>query len=308
MRTIRGKIALVTGAASGLGKAIALRLADEGANLELWDLNLAGAQAVASYARRLGVDASAQQCDVSQRDQLDWRIDRLLERGGVDILVNNAGVGFYGPTTSMTTEQWDWLLAINLHAPIHITTRLLPSLLDRHEAHVLNMASICGLVAGGRFAAYHVSKFGLVGFSEALRAEYGRQGLGVTAVCPGPVRTKLYASAPCGNKNKATPEPPTYICTTTVRVARKAVRAIRRDRGLVLVGSLAYGLYYTKRFAPGLLDAIQRIGRQRRMKKKAAKLAARPLPVASQTTSPAPSSSLTTTQELPSIVDRPKAA
>jgi NAD(P)-dependent dehydrogenase (short-subunit alcohol dehydrogenase family) len=276
MKTIRGKTALVTGAASGLGKAIALRLAEEGANLVLWDLDLPGAQAVASYARRLGVEASARRCDVADRREIDREIAILLaQTGGVDILVNNAGVGFYGPTTSMTEEQWDWLLAINLHAPIHITRQLLPSLLDRPEAHIVNMASICGLVAGGRFAAYHVSKFALVGFSEALRAEYGRQGLGVTAICPGPVRTRLYASSPSGHKKKPTPEPPRYICTTAVRVANKTIRAIRGNRGLAPVGGLAYALYFTKRLAPGLLDVIQQFGRRKRMKKKAQQIAGR---------------------------------
>jgi len=165
---------------------------------------------------------------------------------------------------------------VNLHAPIQLTQQLLPALLARPEAHVLNMASITGLVAGGRFCAYHVSKFGLVGFSEAIRAEFGRQGLGVTALCPGPVRTNLYRATPSGHKHRATPTPPAWICTTPERVAARAIRAIRRDQRLVLVSPLAYTLYYFKRFAPGLLDAVQRIGRRRKMKQKAARWADHP--------------------------------
>jgi short-subunit dehydrogenase len=164
---------------------------------------------------------------------------------------------------------------VNLHAPIQFTQQLLPVLLDRLEAHVLNMASITGLVAGGRFCAYHVSKFGLVGFSEAIRAEFGRQGLGVTAICPGPVRTNLYRAAPSGHRDRATPTPPAWICTTPQRVAAKAIRAIRRDQRLVLVSPLAHALYYTKRLAPGLLDAVQRIGRRQKIRQKAARLASR---------------------------------
>jgi short-subunit dehydrogenase len=278
MRTIREKRALITGAAAGLGRAIALRLAQEGAHVYLLDIDLPGAQCVAAEARKFGVEAVAAECDVSQADQIRDSVQLLRDRwNGIDILVNNAGVGYYGPTANMAPEQWDWLLAINLHAPIRFTTALLPSLLDRPEAHVLNVSSICGLVAGGRFAAYHVSKFGLVGFSEALRAEYGRQGLGVTALCPGPVRTNLYASSPSGHKHQSTPEPPRIVCTSAERVAAKAIAAIRRDRGLQLVGALAYTLYYAKRIAPGLIDAVQHAGRRRRMKKKA-KLYASPQP------------------------------
>jgi short-subunit dehydrogenase len=182
----------------------------------------------------------------------------------VDILINNAGVAFYGPTHKMTAQQWDWLLAINLRAPIQLTRELLPVMMERPEAHILNVCSIAGLVAGGRFAAYHVSKFGLVGFSEALRAEYGRKGIGVTALCPGPVRTKLYQSAQSGKDSKPVPEPPRWLCTTETKVAEKAIKAIRKNRRLVLITPMAHLLYQTKRFAPWLLDLMNHIGRRKK--------------------------------------------
>lgn len=275
MRVIRGRKALVTGAAAGLGRAIALRLAAEGADVYLLDIDEPGLAKVVAEVEALGVQAIGAYCDVSQQSNIDAAVDQVLERwGGVDILVNNAGVGYYGPTEKMTPAQWDWLLAINLHAPIRFTCRLLPVLLGRAEAHVLNVVSICGLVAGGRFNAYHTSKFGLVGFSEALRAEYGRMGLGVTAICPGPVITDLYKSAPCGKEGRETPTPPRLLCTTIDRVAKKSIRAIYRDQRLPLVGYTAYALYYLKRLAPGLLDGVQRIGRRRKLRKKAAQWAA----------------------------------
>jgi short-subunit dehydrogenase len=170
----------------------------------------------------------------------------------------------------MTAAQWDWLLGINLHAPIQITRELLPTLLERPEAHVLNMCSISGLVAGGRFSAYHVSKFGLVGFSEALRAEYGRRGVGVTALCPGPVRTNLYKSAASGRKDGSVPDPPRWICTTEEKVARAAVRAIRKNKRMVLLTPLAHVLFQLKRFAPWLLDFVNHRGRRKPPKPEAA--------------------------------------
>ena len=283
MRVLRGKTALVTGAAAGLGRAIALRLAHEGTNLHLLDIDEPGLEKVLRDARQLGVTARGARCDLTRPEQVTSSVEAMLaEWGGLNILVNNAGVGFYGPTTKMTAEQWDWLLAINLRAPIQLVHELLPALLASDEAHIVNMASICGIVAGGRFCAYHVSKFGMVGLSEALRAEFGRFGLGVSAICPGPVLTNLYKSSPCGHADRETPCPPRLICTTAERVATKTIRAIRRDKRLVLVSPLAYTLYYMKRVAPGFLDSLQRIGRRKKMKKRRAEFAAAASQSASQ--------------------------
>lgn len=269
MRTLRGKKALVTGAASGIGRAIALRLAREGVDVALLDIDASRLAAAVRAAEAIGVRAVGTRCDVAQPGEITAAVQAVLQAwGGVDFLVNNAGVAYYGPTMNMTGAQWDWLLAINLHAPIQFTRELLPTLLSREGAHIVNIASVAGLVAGGRFCAYNVSKFALVGFTEALRSEFGRLGLGVSAICPGPVRTNLYRTAPCGSRHMETPAPPRFICTTSEKVAAATIRAIRHDKRLVLVSPLAYALYYAKRFAPGLLDGLNRIGRRRKMKQR----------------------------------------
>src|SRR5215471_1985808 len=186
MKYLKGKRCLLTGAASGIGRALALKLAAEGVHLYLLDIDAAGLQAVIEECRQLGVVAVGRKCDLSQPTQISAAIADLLARWQyIDLLVNNAGVAFYGGTDKMTQAQWDWLMAINLLAPIRITQALLPTLLARGDAHILNMCSIAGIAAGGRFTAYHTSKFGLVGFTEALRAEYNRKGIGVTSICPG---------------------------------------------------------------------------------------------------------------------------
>lgn len=266
MKSIRGKLALVTGAASGIGKAIALALAREGADLYLLDVDEAGLKDVVAEVTSLKVKALGKVCDLTKPEAISQAVQEILSRWPhIDILVNNAGVAYYGPTHKMTGDQWSWLLSINLLAPIQLTRELLPTLLDRPEAHILNVCSIAGLVAGGRFAAYHVSKFGLVGFSEALRAEYGRKGIGVTALCPGPVRTKLYESAQTGKgSTKPVPQPPRWICTTETKVADKAIKAIRKNKRLVLLTPLAHLLYQTKRFAPWLLDLLNHTGRKKK--------------------------------------------
>jgi NAD(P)-dependent dehydrogenase (short-subunit alcohol dehydrogenase family) len=280
VRVIRGKKALVTGAASGIGRAIALRLAREGADLYLLDIDEAGLSSVAAAAREFGVEAIAARCDLGRAEEITAANRAMLSQwGGVDVLVNNAGVAYYGPTENMTQEQWDWLLAINLLAPVQFVQELLPILQSRPEAHIVNMASIWGLVPMGRFVAYNVSKYGLVGLSESLRAEYGRQGLGVTTVCPGFVRTSLFQSAPSGHPSGGHgPVPPRILSTTPERVAARVIKAIRRDQRMVLITPMAYGLYNLKRFFPGFLDMLQRLGRRRRIKKRARLRAAQQKP------------------------------
>lgn len=265
MRNLVGKRALITGAASGIGRAIALALAKERTHVYLLDINLAGAEEVASSARALGVEAVAAHCDVMQPAQVTASVREMLDRWRhIDLLVNNVGVAYYGPTENMTAEQWDWLLRINLHTPIQFTRELLPTLVSRPEAHILNVCSIAGLVAGGRSAAYQTSKFGLVGFTEALRSEFVRKGVGLTALCPGAVSTNLYRAAISGRPNKPVPEPPRWICATPEQVARKAIRGIKRNKAMVLVTPLAYLLWYFKRFAPGLVDWLNCAGRRKK--------------------------------------------
>jgi NAD(P)-dependent dehydrogenase (short-subunit alcohol dehydrogenase family)/pimeloyl-ACP methyl ester carboxylesterase len=265
MRVLQGKRALITGAASGIGRAIALALAAERCHVYLLDIDDAGAAETAGLARRNGVEAISARCDLADPAQISTSIQQVLERWpAIDILVNSAGVAYYGPTENMTAAQWDWLLKINLLAPIQFTRELLPTLLAQPEGHVLNVCSIAGLVAGGRAAAYQVSKFGLVGFTEALRSEYVRRGVGLTALCPGPVRTNMYRSAISGRPNKPVPVPPAWACATPEQVARKAIRGIRKNSSVVLVTPMAYALSYIKRLSPGLLDWLNCLGRKKR--------------------------------------------
>jgi short-subunit dehydrogenase len=275
MRQIRGKKALVTGAASGIGRAIALRLAQEGVDLFLVDVDEVGLAAVAADVRRAGVEVVHRRCDVGQPAAVSAAVADVLRRwDGVDVLVNNAGITYYGRTEEMSAEHWDRLLRVNLHSHLQFTRELLPSLLARREAHVLNVCSMFGLIGMPKLAAYCTTKFAMVGFSDALRAEYGREGLGVTALCPGFVATNLFASAPLPENGKGPKIPPRIFCTTPEKVARAAVRSIRRDRRLVVVEPIAKLLTTVKRFTPGAIDFFLRLGRRHRIAKKMARLEA----------------------------------
>jgi short-subunit dehydrogenase len=273
MRIIRGKKALVSGAASGIGRAIALRLAQEGAQLFLVDIDQSGMAETAAEARRAGVEVITRRCDMSQPQDVSSTVAEVLSRwNGVDILVNNAGITYYGKTERMAADHWDKLLRVNLLSHVQFTRELLPSLLARPEAHVLNVCSVLGLVGMPKVVAYCTSKFGLVGFTESLRNEFGRQGLGVTALCPGFVRTNLFTSAPLEKDVEEHKTPPRIVTTTPERVANAAVKAIRRNRRLVVMEPMARAMHLVKRFAPWLMDAAFHFGRQKHTARKTAEL------------------------------------
>ncbi len=267
MKKLRGKKALITGAASGIGREIALALAREGVDLFLLDLDETGLANVVQLAQDLGVEAIGKQCNLADASQTTECLNELLSHWGtLDILVNNAGISCYGPTDEMTQQQWNLLLTVNLLAPIEITRQLLPTLLAQDEAHILNIGSLASLVAASKLTAYNVSKFGLLGLSESLLAEYGRGSLGVTALCPGFVRTNIFQTSLRIGSARQVRTPPSWLMTTPEKVAAKAVKAIRKNQPLVVVTFLARFLWFCKRMAPYLFLKLSR----RRPKKRPA--------------------------------------
>jgi 3-oxoacyl-[acyl-carrier protein] reductase len=266
MRSIHGKNTLITGAASGIGKAIALALARAGADLYLLDIDEAKLTAVVAEAKQWASRVVGIRCNLAYPEEITAAVQRIRgDWGYIDILVNNAGVAYYGRTERMTADHWNDLLAINLLAPIQLTREWLPILLTRPESHVLNVCSIAGLVTCGKLAAYHASKYGLVGFSESLRAEYSMRGLGVTALCPGFVRTSIFQSALSNRDGKPVRVPPWWLCTSSEKIAARAVEAIRRNEGLVLVSPMAHLLWFLKRLSPGLFALLCRRPKKRKI-------------------------------------------
>jgi 3-oxoacyl-[acyl-carrier protein] reductase len=271
MKTIRGKKALITGAASGIGRAIALALAQHGADLYLVDIDDARLSAVAEDAAQFSRQVITAHCDLLRPDQISTTVRAVLEAwGGVDILVNNAGVIYHGHMDRMSPDQWNQLLGINLLAPIQLTRELLPSLLARPEAHVVNVCSLAGLAAFSKLAAYQTSKYALVGLTESLRAEYCWRGLGATAVCPAFVKTPMLEAEMERRGSRHRGRPSSWICATPEVVAAKSVQAIYRNQGLVLVTPLAYAMWYLKRFFPGLLDFVYCNRKQKHVQRRTA--------------------------------------
>ncbi len=170
MRKIEGKLALVTGAAAGIGRSLALALARERTDLLLVDIDAAGLAGTVATAASAGAEVQSCVADLSRSEEVSRVAARARDQGGgVDILVNNAGVAYYGTTHEMADDQLQQVLSVNLLAPIQLTRELLPSLFARPESHVLNVCSVAGLVGVSRLALYNTTKFALVGFSESLR-------------------------------------------------------------------------------------------------------------------------------------------
>lgn len=255
MKNLQGKKALVTGAASGIGQCIAISLAQMGADLYLWDIDQENLQQVADQGRRHGNDVRTAIVDLAQPENITRAVQTVLaDWGKLEILVNNAGVAHYGQLARMSADLRQRILQINLLAPVQLTHEFLPTLLEQPEAHVLNVCALLGLIGTRKMTAYCTSKYGLVGFSEALRAEMAPKRVGVTALCPGFVETGIFEAVHFAKKPN---RPPRWSCVTPEFVAGKAIRAIRRNQGTVVVSPMAQFLWRFKRYFPGLLDRMQ---------------------------------------------------
>ena len=192
-----GKVAVITGAASGLGRGIADRFGAAGCRLVLADVEEPALSAAAAELAAAGVEVTAVPTDVSDAASMDTLAATALERREhVDLLFNNAGVGVRKPTAKMTTKDWEWVLGVNLWGVIHGLRVFLPHMLARDTGRIVNTASSAGHVVVPQLAAYNASKHAVVAISDTVRAELAQQGSAVTvaAFCPGVVRTRITSS------------------------------------------------------------------------------------------------------------------
>ncbi len=266
IRDLRDRTALVTGGASGIGRATALALARRGATLVVCDVNAEGLAAVGAAIRQLGVDVLTRRVDVARADEMEAFAAAVHERvEAVDLLVNNAGVGLGGGALHTSLEDWRWIVGINLFGVIHGCHFFVPAMVRRGRGgHVVNVLSAAGYVASEVLAAYATTKFGVFGFSEALRQELRPHGIGVTTVCPGLINTPITASSPLRGPD-ATPEMRAYMIETyqrrnypPERVAENILRAVQRDRAVAPISPEARVMYMLKRLSPGLVAWLNR--------------------------------------------------
>lgn len=192
-----GRVAIITGATRGVGRATALLFAAEGADVVLAARDQAGLAAVAAGCRARGARVEAVACDVTDAARVEAMVTACLQRfGRVDILVNNAGVARYAPFLELTLEDWTWMIDVNLKGPLLCTRAVLPAMLNQKSGHIINVSSIRGLETIPTATVYCATKFGLNGFSSALAKEVAPHGICVTVLCPGGIRTHFGGTAP----------------------------------------------------------------------------------------------------------------
>lgn len=260
MAYFQDKIAIVTGGASGIGQMLCEELAARGAFVIVADLNLDGAQRVASKIVESGGRASAQSLDVSNADSVRELIDRIAgEHGRLDLMFNNAGIGVGGELRDLTPEHWRRIVEINLFGVISGTSAAYSVMVKQGFGHIVNTASLAGLIGTPTMTPYATTKHAVVGLSTSLRTEAERLGVRVSVVCPGFIQTGIFDA---GTFVRSTKEaflsqiPFKLIDARTA--ARKILRGVERNRALIVFPFYARFLWWLARINPKLLAPLSR--------------------------------------------------
>jgi len=253
---MKDRIVVLTGAAGGIGTAIARRLARAGARLALVDRDAAGLDALATALSGSRAEVSIHLFDLRELAELDQLAHAVVAaHGGVDVLINNAGVTVHGPLVSQSAEDVARVIGVDLHAVIETTRVFLPRLRDRPGAHVVHIASMAGLQGFPFQSTYSAAKFGLRGFGQALRPELAAMGIGCSTILPGTIATGFLRHTP-------THDPVSSARLATLmerfgtspdRVAAAVTHALRWNRSEVRVGWDAHLLALTRWLCPPLL-------------------------------------------------------
>jgi NAD(P)-dependent dehydrogenase (short-subunit alcohol dehydrogenase family) len=192
LRTFDGAVAIVTGGASGIGKAVAQELAARGGDVVLADIDAADAEMVASDIRARGGRATALRLDVTDAPAFHAAVhDTLARTGRLDYLFNNAGIAVAGEAQDLTLESWRRIVDVNFMGVVHGVLAAYPAMIRQGFGHIVNTASTAGLMTGPGMTSYASTKAAVVGLSKGLRAEAAGRGVRVTAVCPGVIRTPI---------------------------------------------------------------------------------------------------------------------
>ncbi|MBK7974634.1 MAG: SDR family oxidoreductase [Deltaproteobacteria bacterium] len=268
MTPFEGRTAIVTGGASGIGRALGAELARHGARVVLADLDGAAAERAAAELAARGGAASAAALDVTDAGQVEDLVRRVQgDHGRLDLMFNNAGISMVGEARDLTLAAWHRILDVNLYGVIHGTQAAYPVMIEQRSGHIVNTASIAGLVPLPLGIAYNASKFAVVGLSLTLRAEARGHGVRVSVACPGFIDTPLKDSLEYVNLDKqaAMRELP-FRLRPADECARAILRGVARDRGVIVITAEARALWYLSRLAPRLTVAIGALAARRSQK------------------------------------------
>ncbi len=257
-RYFAGKRCFLTGAASGIGRATALRLAAQGAELYLTDRNTDGLEQTVADARALGAQVPEHRAlDISDYHEVAaFAADIHTRHPGMDVVLNIAGIAAWGTVDQLTHEHWSKIVAINLMGPIHVIESFIPPMVATGRGgHLVNVSSAAGLVALPWHAAYSASKYGLRGLSEVLRFDLARHRIGVSVVVPGAVKTPLVNTVEIVGVDREDPRVSRWVdrfsgyAVSPERAAEKILAGVAKNRYRIYTSQDIRALYAFKRLA-----------------------------------------------------------
>jgi NAD(P)-dependent dehydrogenase (short-subunit alcohol dehydrogenase family) len=280
LRTYRDAVAIVTGAASGIGRALSEELARRGAEVVLADLQAELAEEVAAGIRARGGKAAAEPLDVTDFAAVDRLVKaRADSRGRIDYLFNNAGIAVVGELGHYQIEDWYRVLDVNLRGVVHGVQAVYPVMVRQGFGHIVNTASLAGLIPLGGLLSYSTSKHAVVGLSTSLRVEAAGSGVRVSVLCPGAIETAIASGGKFGKILHPLPEETRRRLweknrpISPERCARETLDAVARNRAVIVVPGRWRILWWLYRLSPALALAVaeRRVRRNRQVLKDAAK-------------------------------------
>jgi len=254
VRDLKGKVVVVTGAGSGLGRCLALEFAGHGAKVHGVDIDGARADALQREARASGLlSVSGHQVDCSDVVAVEALAAGIMDEDGrVDVLVNNAGVCVGGLVQDIPLKDWQWITDVNWWAAVNGIRAFLPGMIQRGEGHVVNVASMAGVLGLPGVAPYCATKAAVVALSESMAIEVASAGVGVTVVCPGSIRTRVIEDArlamPAAWKNRLAGLMDRWS-RSPERVAARVVRAVRSGRSVLRLPGELWPLWILRRLS-----------------------------------------------------------
>ncbi len=262
------KVAVITGAASGLGRALACNLARQGWTIAVADINETGSEETLRQVRALGGDGACFRVDVTNAQVIeDLAEDVYTLWGRCDMLINNAGVASTGAIGKVPLEDWRWCIDIDLMGPIYGCHAFVPRMQRQGFGHIINVASIAGYAMGRRMGPYNVAKSGVIALSETLRAELEGTNIGVTVVCPGFFLTGIANTMRFTDKREqdATRKLTGGSNMTVEDVAAAVLKTAQRGGGYVVMPRYAQMIFWARRLFPaGATALLSRISGRRK--------------------------------------------